>query len=190
MPKRRILLILVALLFAVDVGLYLWVKPYAASMLSRYTVKIYVVGAEHIDKVKSKLEESGHKTSQEEGVAVERMIPKGFKVFFDKNDETLLKPMLDTLKHDKIPAKIVNKQVLVGEPPHTFKQEKQAKEMLKKVAKYGFVLEENVVKSNVKVTIVSTEIEGEQTRATIRDVLADLKFVRPDDIKFIPIVPK
>lgn len=185
MPNRRILLVLVLVLFVCDLGVLGWVRN-NRDMLDRSTVKIYIEKPDVAESVKAKLEASGRTTKVEQNITKARPAHIGWKVFLANKDAELLKPVLDTLKHDKIPAKLTDGEIIVF---GNFPTEKKAKEALPKVAKYGFQTAENFKVMDQKVTCVMVDVEGKSAVDAIRSELSEFKPIRPDDISVTATTP-
>ena len=179
MAIRRIALVFCIILLGIDAALLVWIKPYVKTMLGKVQVQVYVEKQELANNVKAKLEARGLQVKLEANVPQSRNVVKGFKVYFTQKDAELLKPVLDTLKHDHIQAKLVDNEIIAG----VFPTEAKAQLAQKKLAKVGFQVGENIKVLEMKVFQVSCEVDGSEAVESVKTDLADVKGVRPDDIK-------
>ena len=186
MVNRRIFLFLAVVLLICD-GVALWWVSKNRDLLDPYVVKIVVEKPDVAEKIRASFETATRHPKLEAGVTKDRATPGGYKVFYPapSTDPGLLKSMLETLKHDKIPAKVIeNKEIIAFTP---FKTEKLAKAALPKVQKYGFQVAEHFRVVPQQVCVVTFQVEGKPSVDKIKEeVPKEFTIVRPDDISAVP----
>lgn len=173
---RRVLIVLFGLFLIVDVALLYVVKSYLSA--ANQTVAITTDKPEVAQKIKAKVESAGFRCKVEDGAAIQKLTPKGFKVAYRTNDHSLYAPVIATLKQKGIVAKEVNGDLLLKVCPTA----KEAAEAQKSVKDFGFTVSENLVAKPAKGSIVSVTVEEKEV-AIIQLAVEELKLVRKEDIR-------
>lgn len=178
MNWRYILIGLFGVLLIVDGALLFWVKSFISKATE--TVSIQVEKPETAAKVKEKFEQAGMLVKVEDNQDIQKKIPKGMKVFWYNKDVGQLAPMLETLKHDKIQGgKIKGNELIFG----VYNTPKEAQAALKKVEKYGFRVDENLIMKPAKGSIVTIQTDDKGVSDIKATIEGDFKGqLRKEDV--------
>lgn len=149
MPPRRLLFILVLVLWVINGSLLAWVKLDGGAPAPQVVLSVYTEKGPEAAKLKKEFTEAGLPVEQSGNQPWKHEATEGFRVFLRQSDAGLRKSIFQSMRIKKLPVKLTKEDVQFG-PVYKTRGEAVRAQKQAASSNYTFDVEENRVQRTSK----------------------------------------